>query len=369
MSTFARTGDYPEALVKILLTVIDKTPDGGATLDDLKNAYAEARDRMPHTKTINRAVRRLNILFDPLAYGAAEDDTDEPTIALSGQLAIQPVRANSRLRYKFTRDLKTRPVDPSLAFMMALSLYPQQRGLLGGQFEVVMKLIFEEVLSRLANYCNLYNEIKKYVYVCGPEPINPQKSFQIIEKVLQAIRLKKRVKIDYFRTYDAALTIREIEPYGLICRFNTWYLTGRCCEKNERRIFLLSQIRRIQLVENSICHIPPDFSLHDDYCHNWGVWTEHEAAPPETVRLRVEKGLAERFRINRYHDSQQTKELPDGSIEVSFLLSGAQEMIPWLMTWGSTMELLEPQWLREALAEQLAKALAYYKPINARLFK
>ncbi|MBS4023305.1 MAG: WYL domain-containing protein [Dethiobacter sp.] len=52
--------------------------------------------------------------------------------------------------------------------------------------------------------------------------------------------------------------------------------------------------------------------------------------------------------------------MPDGSLEVSFLLSGAQEMIPWLMTWGSTIEPLEPQWLRQALAEQLAKALEIY---------
>jgi predicted DNA-binding transcriptional regulator YafY len=65
-------------------------------------------------------------------------------------------------------------------------------------------------------------------------------------------------------------------------------------------------------------------------------------------------------RVNRYHDSQQIKEMPDGSLEVSFLLSGAQEMIPWLMTWGSTIEPLEPQWLRQALAEQLAKALEIY---------
>lgn len=32
MIAYPRTGDYPEALVKILLTVMEKTPDGGATL-------------------------------------------------------------------------------------------------------------------------------------------------------------------------------------------------------------------------------------------------------------------------------------------------------------------------------------------------
>ena len=361
MKSFARTGDYPEAMVKILLTIINKTHAGGATLQDLKEAYCDVRDRLPHNKTVYRAIRRLNILFDPLAYGCKDEDKESSVDHYSERLAIQAVRTGSTPRYIFTLDLQSRPVDPSLAFMMALSIYPQQRGLLGSRFEVVIKLVFEEIMSRLANYCSLYDEIKRYVYVSGPEPLQPQKSFSIIEKVLQAIRMKKRVKIDYFRTYDGMMTVREIEPYGLICRFNTWYLMGKCIEKNQRRIFLLNQIRRLQLVENSLCCIPPGFSLHNEYCNNWGVWTEEGSSVTETIRINVVKGLAERFRVNRFHDSQQITELTDGSAEVAYTLSGAHEMIPWLMTWGAAVEVLEPQWLRQTLAENLEKALAAYK--------
>ena len=69
MIAYPRTGDFPEALVKILLTVMEKTPEGGATLEDLKDAYRETRGNIPSDKTIYRAVRRLNLIFDPLAYG------------------------------------------------------------------------------------------------------------------------------------------------------------------------------------------------------------------------------------------------------------------------------------------------------------
>ncbi len=359
MSSFARTRDYPEALIKILFKVIDRTPYGGATLDELLEAYRDARDRVPHRKTIQRAVKRINQLFDPLAYCAeAEEGHHLP----APPRAIEQVRDRGRIRYRFTRDLQERQIDPSLAFLMALSLYPQQRGLLGSQFEVVMKLVFEEVLGRLANVCDLYNDIRKYIYVTGPEPLAPQKSFNTIKKVLQAIRQQKRLKIDYCRTYDGELTVREVEPYGIICRFNNWYLTGRCTDKNQRRIFLLSQIRRITLVENSTCRIPDGFSLHDDYCHNWGIWTEEEAAPPQPVILWVGKGPAERFRTYRFHDSQKIRELPGGSLEVSFLVSGMREMLPWLMSWGDAIRVLAPEELRQALCEQLERALGVYRP-------
>lgn len=351
MSSFGRSRDFPEALIKILLTLIHKTSDGGATMDDLKDAYQDIKGTLPHDRTIRRNIKRLNELFDPLAY---EDPVNaEP-------LAIQAVHSHGIIRYRFTRDLATRPVDPSAAFLMAMSLYPQQRNLLGDQFEVVMKLVFEEVLSKLTTVYNLNDEIEKYVYVTGASPTEPQKNFAAIDQILQAIRLKKRVKVQYFRTYDAILTNREIEPYGLICRFNNWYLVGRCCSKNGRRIFLLNQIRSIRLVENSVYTIPANFCLKQEYCSSWGVWTVADAPSPETVRLRVEKGLAEKFRVTRFHESQELTELSDESLEVTYRLSGAQEMIPWLLGWGPTMKILEPVWLKEALMKQLQKTIALY---------
>lgn len=189
MSSHGRTRDFPEALIKILLTVISRTPGGGATMDDLKDAYQDIKGSIPHDRTIRRNIKRLNELFDPLAF--KDPSAAEP-------LAIQAVQKNGATRYRFTRDLASRPIDPTAAFLMALSLYPQQRSFLGNQFELVVKLVFEEILSKLATACNLFSEIDRYVYVSGATPAEPQKSFTSIDKILQAIRLQKRVKIQYY---------------------------------------------------------------------------------------------------------------------------------------------------------------------------
>lgn len=52
-------------MMKILITVIDKTPSGGATLEDLQDAYAEINDRRPSLRTIYRYIRRLNLFLIP----------------------------------------------------------------------------------------------------------------------------------------------------------------------------------------------------------------------------------------------------------------------------------------------------------------
>ena len=37
-------------------------------------------------------------------------------------------------------------------------------------------------------------------------------------------------------------------------------------------------------------------------------------------------------------------------VEITFQGANTSEMIPWLMTWGSTVEVLEPDWLRKEVA-------------------
>lgn len=215
-------------------------------------------------------------------------------------------------------------------------------------------------MRKVVDWYRLRHEIERYVFVSGYAPAKPAENLRHIEDILSALRRKKRVKITYCRAYDGEVTRREVEPYGLLCRHNVWYLAGKCFEKNEQRIFRLDHIRRLEIVENSVASVPSDFSLKEAYGQAWGVWTEGQPGKPETVRLRVGKGLAEKFRVTRYHESQVNKELPGGELEVTFTVTGAEEMIPWLMTWGSTLEVVEPHWLREAFVANLVETLKNY---------
>ena len=273
-----KTGDHPEAVIKILLTVIEKTPSGGATLDDLKAAYREVKDREPSDKTISRIIKRINLLFDPLAYGEAKEENEPEDNTETGSRAISVQKRNGRVTYIFTKNLEKdkSPLDPGLAFLLALSLYPQQRNMLPGQFEAMMKIIFEDILRKVIDCYRLQNEIERYVFVSGYAPARPAENLRNIENILSALRRKKRVEITYRRAYDGEVTRREVEPYGLLCRHNVWYLAGKCFEKNEQCVFRLDHIRRLDTVENSVVSIPPDFSLKETYGQTWGVWTEGE---------------------------------------------------------------------------------------------
>ena len=363
------TRDYPEALVKILLMVMEKGRGGtGATLDDLKQAYQEIRGDLPSNKTIYRAIRRLNLLFDPLAYGergdGEADDLDERE--LSGKIelfppVIQARRTQYGTRYFFTGEIPGSSIDANNALLLLLGLYTQQRGLLKGHFEAIIGELLRDSLQRLRQDNSILGEMERYIHVSGYGPAEPFKSLSRIKEIMRAVSQCKRIRLEYFRTYDGTLTRREIEPYGLISRFNNWYLVARCLQQQKRRVFSLDHIRRLEVMEASVFRRPADFSLRRIYGQAWGVWTQEEEAEPEMVRIRVVKGLAERFRVISYHDSQSVKILHGGTAEVTYNVTGAREMIPWLMSWGSAVQVLQPAWLRLELQETLQNTLSCYQ--------
>jgi predicted DNA-binding transcriptional regulator YafY len=182
---------------------------------------------------------------------------------------------------------------------------------------------------------------------------------------MRAIRNHKRIRMEYLRVYDGTLTRREVEPYGMICRFNNWYLVAHCLQQQKRRIFLMDHVKQLKVVENSSFSQPEGFDLNI-YNSAWGVWTmdEDNKAEAETVRLKAIKGIAERFKMVCFHDSQKVKMLEGGEAEVTFKVTGAVEMIPWLMSWGATVQVLEPQWLKDQLLQSLRETVGIYEAGN-----
>ena len=207
MSRYPRTGTQPETLVKILMTVIEKTPAGGATLDDLKDAYTEINDRRPSARTIYRIIRRLNLFFDPLCYGenrepGEEDFSVEIDEPVRGEKVIQGIKRGRKTYYYFRSRNCNLPLEPHDARMLLLGMYPQLRGAMKRSIEAAMRSIFSNVLSGLSAYAGIISELEHVVHVSGSALADPARSEKLIKEILRAIREKKRIRLSYWRTYD-----------------------------------------------------------------------------------------------------------------------------------------------------------------------
>ena len=366
MTAYPRTGRSPEALVKILVTVIEKTPSGGASLDDIKEAYLDAKETSdpPVNRTIYRNIRRINKLFDPAAHTAKGQKGKKKDKSIL-PLTIRSKRDGSgRTRYFYSGKRLISSIESGQALTLILGLYSQQKGILKEHFEKVIGSLLQDVMSRQDGDQPFFGDIEEHIHVSGHGPVEPKKLLRRISEIIRAIENCKVVRIEYVRTYDGAKRDREVEPYGLVCRHGSWYLVGLCRWQNKRRIYQLDQVRRLKVEENTIFMRPAGLSMTGIFKDAWGIWNvdDEKAAAVETVRLKVKKGVAERFGAVSFHDSQQVSPLSDGEAEVTFKVSGAAEMIPWLMSWGQAVEVIEPHWLRERLLKGLQDAVKIYKP-------
>ena len=58
-------------------------------------------------------------------------------------------------------------------------------------------------------------------------------------------------------------------------------------------------------------------------------------------------------------DGQHLSPLPDGGVRLA-MDSGGLELTRWVLEWGDAARVVSPDWLRQAVCQQLAAALAQY---------
>jgi proteasome accessory factor B len=103
---------------------------------------------------------------------------------------------------------------------------------------------------------------------------------------------------------------------------------------------------------------PADFSLKDYMAQSWGIINDGEVTK---VRLKFNPNVAHRVSSLVYHSSQLIeKTLADGSVIMSFEVCGIDEMKTWIVQWIDTVEVLEPEWLREDMCDLARRMLAIY---------
>lgn len=94
-----------------------------------------------------------------------------------------------------------------------------------------------------------------------------QESYFILIK--KAITEKRLLIIEYSNA-DKSTTTREIEPYRLLHKGNSWYLQGYCLMRNEFRTFRFYRIEKITPTAKEFVPRQVDFSALDD---NFGAST------------------------------------------------------------------------------------------------
>jgi len=179
---------------------------------------------------------------------------------------------------------------------------------------------------------------------------------RMFQDVLGALVQRKRLRIRYHGRRRDAESERVVSPQRLTQHRNSWYLDAWCHEADGLRSFALERIREQELLDEAAREVPAaELAAHFD--RSYGIFS----GPPEHVaRLRFSPEMARWVAEENWHPDQQGAFEADGSWLLEVPFSGARELIMDIMRYGAEVEVLAPDFLRDAVADEARKTAGIY---------
>ena len=190
--------------------------------------------------------------------------------------------------------------------------------------------------------------------------IKPYKDYErfrkIIEQVNQAIENCQRIEVFYKPLRSKEDTQRKIDPYKIWFFEGTIYIIGFCHLRNQVRTFVIDRIKLLRLT-NEKFEQSDDFDLNEYTKHSFKVMRDELY----NVKVLFAPTCARYVGEKIWHESQQTKKLSDGSLEMTLRVAGLDEIKYWIMGFGSEAYVIEPEKLKYMVRADLKKSLVQYE--------
>lgn len=170
------------------------------------------------------------------------------------------------------------------------------------------------------------------------------------------------VEITYFSRGSQSPTRRRVDPYGLTYKIGGWYMVGFCHLRQGIRTFGLDRIKWLRVETSARFQYPADFDLSEWLAKGWQLQASGE---PTEVVVRFDREMANWIAGGQWHPTQTIEKQSDGAILFRVIVSGYEEMLYWVLSFGAQAEVLEPAPLRAAVAEAAQKMTARYEVADA----
>ncbi|MCB0126214.1 MAG: WYL domain-containing protein, partial [Caldilineaceae bacterium] len=135
------------------------------------------------------------------------------------------------------------------------------------------------------------------------------------------------------------------------------YLIGYSEYHDKIARFKIARIDKV-VISGGKFRAATDFDVHHFLQHAWGIWSTDEE--PVTVRLRFRKWAIPRLTETVWPNATLTDPAEDGSRIWEMPVAEWREMVPWVRSWGSDVEVLAPVELRNAIEKEIRRLVRTY---------
>jgi predicted DNA-binding transcriptional regulator YafY len=178
----------------------------------------------------------------------------------------------------------------------------------------------------------------------GPEE---EEKFTNIKKAILESRV---VTCDYVNA-EGNRSRRSIEPMQLVFKGQAWYLWGYCRFRQDFRTFRISRMKDLSLTAESFRRRSIEEVRRDE--------SPESLKQIVTLKLRFQPDVL--FRLYDDYDKDRIIENDDGTYEIIVTYPEDEWVYRHIMSFGSSVEVIEPEHIRRIIKEKTEKTLNIYR--------
>ena len=176
--------------------------------------------------------------------------------------------------------------------------------------------------------------------------------------IVNAMRDSKALEMTYQSFKRTEPTTFETHPYCLKVFRQRWYMLARTIGKEELRIYSLDRIIDIKVLDKTL-ELPAGFDAEDFFSDYFGIIIGHNVKP-SIMEIKATAEQAKYLESLPLHPSQEAIEVtPDYSV-FRYRLVLTFDLKQEILSRGSTLEVLSPEWFRKDVIDELYKTLHNY---------
>lgn len=168
-------------------------------------------------------------------------------------------------------------------------------------------------------------------------------NFEIIKN---AIINKKVIKFMYFNT-KGENSNRKVFPLKLYFKYNSWYLYGYDCYKNDFRLFKIMRIKDINILDEIFNKDIPVEKV-----------TFEDNSISINLKLEINKKLS--YRVYDEFDEKSIKILDNGNFLVEVNIPESEWLYSYILSFGEYAKVVSPEYIKNIVIEKLDKSLKNY---------
>lgn len=170
-----------------------------------------------------------------------------------------------------------------------------------------------------------------------------------IELIQAAMNRHTLIRFSYYA--PGGESHREIEPYLLVFHWTSWYVWGYCLSKGDYRLFKLNRIQDLE--DTGMIYSPRNAPAPD---------LTAQRVFPATLEATILLEPSMRWRLIEEYGIGSFTTLEDGWLRFHSSFADKDSLFSWLLSFGPTAKLAEPEDLRMAFSKLLSRMQEYYTP-------